>query len=140
MEMQNTNAQTENSKKYYVNPEEAQKLMAVTDECIVIATNQREVAPAGFETSYKDVTSATVQPAAKIKEGNKPAQQGDSLVPVTAAEMHKNGVKIVVDRRIGRAEQVKQVPENETQKAARERAELEKSAQEKYKQNNPTER
>ena len=121
MEIQNTNAQTENSKKYYVNPEEAQKLMAVTDECIVIATNQREVAPAGFETSYKDVTSATVQPAAKIKEGIKPAEQGDSLVPVTAAEMHKNGVKIVVDRRIGRAE-------------------LEKSAQEKYEQNNPTER
>ena len=140
MEMQNTNAQTENSKKYYVNPQEAQKLVAATEECIVVATNPREVAPAGFETSYKDVTSATVQPAAKIKEGIKPAQQGDSLVPVTAAEMHKNGVKIVVDRRVGRAEAVKEVPENETLKATRERVELEKSAQKKYEQNNPTER
>ena len=140
MEMPNTNTQTENSKKFYVNPQEAQKLMAATEECIVVATNQREVAPAGFETSYKDVTSATVQPAAKIKEGIKPAQQGDSLVPVTAAEMHKNGVKIVVDRRVGRAEEVKEVPENETLKAARERVELEKSAQKKYEQNNPTER
>lgn len=140
MEMQNTNTQTENSKKYYVNPQEAQKLMAATEECIVVATNQREVAPAGFETSYKDVTSATVQPAAKIKEGIKPAQQGDSLVPVTAAEMHKNGIKIVVDRRVGRAEEVKEVPENETLKATRERLELEKSAQKKYEQNNPTER
>lgn len=140
MEMQNTNTQTENSKKYYVNPQEAQKLMALTEECIVVATNQREVAPAGFETSYKDVTSATVQPAAKIKEGIMPAQQGDSLVPVTAAEMHKNGVKIVVDRRVGRAEEVKEVPENETLKASRERVELEKSAQKKYEQNNPTER
>ena len=140
MEMPNTNTQTENSKKYYVNPQEAQKLMAATEECIVVATSQREVAPAGFETSYKDVTSATVQPAAKIKEGIKPAQQGDSLVPVTAAEMHKNGVKIVVDRRVGRAEEVKEVPENETLKAARERVELEKSAQKKYEQNNPTER
>lgn len=140
MEMQNTNTQTENSKKYYVNPQEAQKLVAATEECIVVATNQREVAPAGFETSYKDVTSATVQPAAKIKEGIKPAQQGDSLVPVTAAEMHKNGVKIVVDRRVGRAEAVKEVPENETLKATRERVELEKSAQKKYEQNNPTER
>lgn len=140
MEMQNTNTQTENSKKYYVNPQEAQKLVAATEECIVVATNQREVAPAGFETSYKDVTSATVQPAAKIKEGIKPAQQGDSLVPVTAAEMHKNGVKIVVDRRVGRAEEVKEVPENETLKATRERVELEKSAQKKYEQNNPTER
>lgn len=140
MEMQNTNTQIENSKKYYVNPQEAQKLMAATEECIVVATNQREVAPAGFETSYKDVTSATVQPAAKIKEGIKPAQQGDSLVPVTAAEMHKNGIKIVVDRRVGRAEEVKEVPENETLKATRERLELEKSAQKKYEQNNPTER
>ena len=140
MEKQNANTQTENSKKYYVNPEEAQKLIAATDECIVIATNQREVAPAGFETSYKDVTSATVQPAAKIKEGIKPAEQGDSLVPVTAAEMHKNGVKIVVDRRVGRAEQAKEVAENDTLKATRERAELEKSAQKKYEQNNPTER
>ena len=140
MEMQNTNTQTENSKKYYVNPQEAQKLMVATEECIVVATNQREVAPAGFETSYKDVTSATVQPAAKIKEGIKPAQQGDSLVPVTAAEMHKNGIKIVVDRRVGRAEEVKEVPENETLKATRERLELEKSAQKKYEQNNPTER
>lgn len=140
MEMPNTNTQTENSKKYYVNPQEAQKLMAATEECIVVATNQREVTPAGFETSYKDVTSATVQPAAKIKEGIKPAQQGDSLVPVTAAEMHKNGVKIVVDRRVGRAEEVKEVPENETLKATRERVELEKSAQKKYEQNNPTER
>lgn len=138
--MQNANTQTENSKKYYVNSTEAQKLMLATEECIVIATNQREVAPSGFETSYKDITSATVQPAAKIKEGIKPAQQGDSLLPVTAAEIHRNGVKIVVDRRIGRAEQVKQVPENETQKAARERAELERSAQEKYEQNKPTER
>lgn len=140
MEKQNANTQTENSKKYYVNPEEAQKLISATEECIVIATNQREVAPAGFETSYKDVTSATVQPAAKIKEGIKPAEQGDSLVPVTAAEMHKNGVKIVVDRRVGRAEQAKEVAENETLKATRERAELEKSAQKKYEQNNPTER
>ena len=51
--------------------------------------------------------------------------------------MHKNGVKIVVDRRIGRAEQVKSVPENETQKAAREKLELEKRAEEKYNKNNP---
>ena len=136
MEMQNTNAQTETS-KYRISSEEAKKLIALTDECSVIATNQKEVAPKGFETSYKDVTSATVQPAPEIKDGVNPEQKGDSLVPVTAAEMHKNGVKIVVDRRIGRAEQVKSVPENETQKAAREKLELEKRAEEKYNKNNP---
>ena len=121
-------------------PEEAKILMNKTEECKVIATNAREVAPIGFETTRKDVTSATVAPAPEIKEGIKPGEQGDSLIPVTAAELHENGVNIVVDRQVGIAQRATEVPENETQRAAREKAELERRAEEKYTQNNEGDR
>ena len=110
--------------------------MKKTDECRVIATKAQEVAPVGFETTRKDVTSATVVPAPQIREGIKPGEQGDSLNPVTAAEMTENGVTIVIDREVGRAQKATEVPENEAQRAAREKAELERKAQEKYEQNN----
>ena len=131
MEMNNTQS------KDRLTPEEAKLLMSKTEECRVIATNAREVAPVGFETTRKDVTSATVVPAPEIREGIKPGEQGDSLIPVTAAELHENGVTIVVDRQVGRAPTV---PENEAQRAAREKAELERRAQEKYEQNNEGDR
>lgn len=134
MEMNNTQS------KDRLTPEEAKILMSKTEECKVIATNAREVAPVGFETTRKDVTSATVVPAPEIREGIKPGEQGDSLLPVTAAELHENGVTIVVDRQVGRAQRATVVPENETQRVAREKAELERRAQEKYEQNNEGDR
>lgn len=135
MEMNNTT-----QSKDRLTPEEAKVLMNKTEECKVIATNAREVAPAGFETTRKDVTSSTVVPAPEIKEGIKPGEQGDSLIPVTAAELHENGVTIVVDRQVGRAQRATVVPENETQRASREQAAVEKSAAEKYEQNNEGDR
>lgn len=135
--MENTNnATTQNRDNKRLTPQEAEMLKAKTDECKVIATNAREVAPTDFETSLKDVTSATVVPAPEIREGIKPGKQGDSLRPVTAAQMNKDGVTIVVDRQVGRAQVADQVPENESQKVAREKAELENKAMEKYNQNN----
>ncbi len=46
MEMNNTT-----QSKDRLTPEEAKVLMNKTEECKVIATNAREVAPAGFETT-----------------------------------------------------------------------------------------
>lgn len=134
--MENTRTTTHNGDSNRLTPEEAKKLMKKTDECRVIATKAQEVAPVGFETTRKDVTSATVVPAPQIREGIKPGEQGDSLNPVTAAEMTENGVTIVIDREVGRAQKATEVPENEAQRAAREKAELERKAQEKYEQNN----
>lgn len=134
--MENTRTTTHNGDSNRLTPEEAKKLMEKTDECRVIATKAQEVAPVGFETTRKDVTSATVVPAPQIREGIKPGEQGDSLNPVTAAEMTENGVTIVIDREVGRAQKATEVPENEAQRAAREKAELERKAQEKYEQNN----
>lgn len=134
--MENTRTTTHNGDSNRLTPEEAKKLMEKTDECRVIATRAKEVAPEGFETTRKDVTSATVVPAPEIREGIKPGEQGDSLNPVTAAEMTENGVTIVLDREVGRAQKATEVPENEAQRAAREKAELERKAKEKYEQNN----
>lgn len=134
--MENTRTTTHNGDSNRLTPEEAKKLMEKTDECRVIATRAQDVAPIGFETTRKDVTSATVVPAKQIREGIKPSEQGDSLNPVTAAEMTEHGVTIVVNRNVGRAQRAEEVPENEAQRAAREKAELEKKAMEKYQQNN----
>jgi len=130
------NATTHSGDSKSLTPEEAKILMSKTDECKVIATKAKDVAPIGFETTRKDVTSSTVVPAPAIKEGIRPGKQGDSLRPVTAAEMNENGVTIVVDRQVGRAQKAQEIEENESQRIAREKAELEKQAQEKYEQNN----
>ena len=135
MEGTNTNTQNENSKNYRLSPEEARKLMASTAECTVVATRQKDVAPAGFEATYKDITSATIRPARKIEDNVKPSEQGDSIVPVTAAEF-KDGVSLVV--KDGRLVQAPETEKNATLQASENRRKLQESAEDKYAKNNPT--
>lgn len=134
MERRTTNTQNENSKSYRLSPEEAKKLMACTEECAVVATSQKDITPAGFETTYKDITSATIKAAKKIKDNVKPEKQGDSIIPVTAAEFHK-GISLIVQN--GRAIQAPETAKNPTLQASENRRKLQESAEEKYARNNP---
>lgn len=130
-----TNTQNENSNNYLLSPEEAKKLMAITVGCPVVATSQKDVAPEGFETTYKDITSATIVAARKIEDNVKPSKQGDSIVPVTAAEF-KDGVSLVV--KDGRLVQAPEIEKNATLQASEDRRKLQESAEDKYAKNNPT--
>ena len=130
-----TNTQNENSNNYLLSPEEAKKLMAITVGCPVVATSQKDVAPEGFETTCKDITSATIRAARKIEDNVKPSEQGDSIVPVTAAEF-KDGVSLVV--KDGRLVQAPETEKNATLKASEDRRKLQESAEDKYAKNNPT--
>ena len=130
-----TNTQNENSNNYLLSPEEAKKLMAITVGCPVVATSQKDVAPEGFETTCKDITSATIRAARKIEDNVKPSKQGDSIVPVTAAEF-KDGVSLVV--KDGRLVQAPETEKNATLKASEDRRKLQESAEDKYAKNNPT--
>lgn len=135
MEGTNTNTQNENSNNYRLSPEEARKLMASTAECTVVATSQKDVAPAGFEATYKDITSATIRPARKIEDNVKPSEQGDSIIPVTAAEF-KDGVSLIV--KDGRLVKAPETAKNATLQASEDRRKLQESAEDKYAKNNPT--
>lgn len=130
-----TNTQNENSNNYLLSPEEAKKLMAITVGCPVVATSQKDVAPEGFETTCKDITSATIRAARKIEDNVKPSKQGDSIVPVTAAEF-KDGVSLVV--KDGRLVQAPETEKNATLQASEDRRKLQESAKDKYAKNNPT--
>ncbi len=130
-----TNTQNENSNNYLLSPEEAKKLMAITVGCPVVATSQKDVAPEGFETTCKDITSATIRAARKIEDNVKPSKQGDSIVPVTAAEF-KDGVSLVV--KDGRLVQAPETEKNATLQASEDRRKLQESAEDKYAKNNPT--
>lgn len=130
-----TNTQNENSNNYLLSPEEAKKLMAITVGCPVVATSQKDVAPEGFETTCKDITSATIVAARKIEDNVKPSKQGDSIVPVTAAEF-KDGVSLVV--KDGRLVQAPETEKNATLQASEDRRKLQESAEDKYAKNNPT--
>lgn len=133
-----TNTQNENSNNYLlspVSPEEAKKLMAITVGCPVVATSQKDVAPEGFETTCKDITSATIVAARKIEDNVKPSKQGDSIVPVTAAEF-KDGVSLVV--KDGRLVQAPKTEKNATLQASEDRRKLQESAEDKYAKNNPS--
>lgn len=130
-----TNTQNENSNNYLLSPEEAKKLMAITVGCPVVATSQKDVAPEGFETTCKDITSATIVAARKIEDNVKPSKQGDSIVPVTAAEF-KDGVSLVV--KDGRLVQAPKTEKNATLQASEDRRKLQESAEDKYAKNNPT--
>ena len=105
--------------KYYVTPEEAQKLMAETTACSVLVVDPKEVAPKGVQVSHKDIM---------------PQDQEAPFRAVEAAEMNENGVVIVV--KDGRAQQAQKLPEDPTQRASREGLERRISASEKYEQNN----
>ena len=129
-----TNTQNENSNNYLLSPE-AKKLMAITVGCPVVATSQKDVAPEGFETTCKDITSATIRAARKIEDNVKPSKQGDSIVPVTAAEF-KDGVSLVV--KDGRLVQAPETEKNATLQASEDRRKLQESAEDKYAKNNPT--
>lgn len=130
-----TNTQNENSNNYLLSPEESKKLMAITVGCPVVATSQKDVAPEGFETTCKDITSATIVAARKIEDNVKPSKQGDSIVPVTAAEF-KDGVSLVV--KDGRLVQAPETEKNATLQASEDRRKLQESAEDKYAKNNPT--
>lgn len=130
-----TNTQNENSNNYLLSPEEAKKFMAITVGCPVVATSPKDVASEGFETTYKDITSATIRAARKIEDNVKPSEQGDSIVPVTAAEF-KDGVSLVV--KDGRLVQVPETEKNATLQASEDRRKLQESAEDKYAKNNPT--
>lgn len=134
-ETNTTNTQNENSNNYLLSPEEAKKLMAITVGCPVVATSQKDVAPEGFETTCKDITSATIVAARKIEDNVKPSKQGDSIVPVTAAEF-KDGVSLVV--KDGRLVQAPETEKNATLQASEDRRKLQESAEDKYAKNNPT--
>lgn len=133
-----TNTQNENSNNLLlspVSPEEAEKLMAITDKCPVVTTSPENVPSEGFETTCKDVTSATIVAANKIENNVKPSKQGDSIVPVTAAEF-KDGVSWVVQD--GRLVQAQKKKKNATLQASEDRRKLQESAEDKYAKNNPT--
>lgn len=135
MEGTNTNTQNENSNNDFLSLEEYKKIMAITVGCPVVATSPENVPSEGFETTCKDVTSATIVAASKIKNNVKPSKQGDSIVPVTAAEF-KDGVSLVV--KDGRLVQVEEVKENATLKLSKGRKKLQEEAEDKYAKNNPT--
>ena len=135
MENENTKTPNGDSRKDLLTPEESKELLAKTDQCSVIVTGQKDIAPAGFEKSYKDFISAIIEKAKEIKEGVLPENQGDTLKPVAAAEMNQNGVVLVLDRKTGRADKASEIPKNETQEAARKQKEIEDSADRKYAQN-----
>ena len=130
-----TNTQNENSNNYLLSPEEAKKLMAITVGCPVVATSQKDVPPEGFETTCKDITSATIVAARKIEDNVKPSKQGDSIVPVPAAEFN-DGVSLVVND--GRLVQAPKTEKNATLQASEDRRKLQESAEDKYAKNNPT--
>ena len=135
MENENTKTPNGDSRKYLLTPEEAKELLEKTDQCSVIVTGPRDIAPEGFETSRKDFMSARIVGARNINEGKLPENKGDTFVPVTAAEMNRNGVVVVLDGKVGRAQTATEVPENETQEAARKQKELEGRSERKYNQN-----
>lgn len=120
--------------KYYVTPEEAQKLMAETTACSVLVVDPKEVAPKGVQVSHKDVVAINVEQQHAIKDGIMPQDQEAPFRAVEAAEMNENGVVIVV--KDGRAQQAQKLPEDPTQRASREGLERRISASEKYEQNN----
>lgn len=130
-----TNTQNENSNNYLLSPEEAKKLKAITVGCPVVATSPENVPSEGFETTCKDITSATIVAARKIEDNVKPSKQGDSIVPVTAAEF-KDGVSLVV--KDGRLVQAPETEKNATLQASEDRRKLQESAEDKYAKNNPT--
>ena len=130
-----TNTQNENSNNYLLSPEEEKKFMAITVGCTVVATSPKDVASEGFETTCKDITSARIVAARKIEDNVKPSKQGDSIVPVTAAEF-KDGVSLVV--KDGRLVQAQKIEKNATLQASEDRRKLQESAEDKYAKNNPT--
>ena len=73
--------------------------------------------------------------AKKIENNVKPPEQGDSIVPVTAAEF-KDGVSLVVQD--GRLVQAQKQKKNATLQASEDRRKLQESAEDKYAKNNPT--
>lgn len=90
--------------------------MAITVGCPVVATSPKDVASEGFETTCKDITSATIVAARKIEDNVKPSKQGDSIVPVTAAEF-KDGVSLVVkDGRLVQAPKIEKMQHCKHQK------------------------
>lgn len=145
MEMNNTQS------KDRLTPEEAKNLMAkmeaynqkngTSSQCRMITANIQDVIPPDIETGKKDVTTLKVVKAPQIIDATfKKKEKEDSFMPISAAEIKRSGVRILTDAEMGRAEQVAEVPENETLQASREQAELERRAQEKYEQNNEGDR
>lgn len=130
-----TKTHNENSNNYCLSTEEAAERMQKTQECKVIVVMQKEIG----RVCKADVMAAEIEPANKIKDGIRPEEQGDPIKPQYAAEFGETLV-IVTDETKGKAEVAKTQKENETQKLAREKLELERRAAEKYAQNNEADR
>ena len=122
------------SKNYKVELEEAKNLIGKTDACRMTVVPTANLLPPDYKNPMSvDCISTRVEKSKKIKEGILPRNQGDTLIPNSAAELNSDGITIVLD---GRPEAAQEVPENETQKIAREAIERARSAEEKYAKNN----
>lgn len=128
----NTTTHNEDSKNYCLSPEQAAELMAKTDRCSVVVTPQKDI----NKYCISDVMAANIVTARKIEEGIRPENQGDAIDPQYAAEFGENGLVIVTDKSKGKSTNAEERAENETQKASRERMELERRAAQKYDENN----
>lgn len=146
MEMNNTT-----QSKDRLTPEEAKVLMeqmeatnqkrGTTATCRIITANRDEVIPQDVEAGNVDITALKVLEAPEIKDATfKKAQKDDSFEAVAGTQINRSGARILTDAEMGRTEKVAEVPENETQRASREQAAVEKSAAEKYEQNNEGDR
>lgn len=146
MEMNNTT-----QSKDRLTPEEAKVLMeqmeaanqkrGTTATCRMITTNREAVVPQDVESGNMDITALKVLEAPEIKDATyKKAQKDDSFEAVAGTQINRNGARILTDAEMGRTEKVAEIPENETQRASREQAELERRAAEKYEQNNESDR
>lgn len=124
------------SKNYHLSEEETAKRLEKTDKCTVIVTNQKEVGE-GWEMTVgavADMIHAEIKSSKKIKDGIRPEEQGDSIDPKDASELGGKKLITVINSTKKKAEKAPQIPENETQKAARNKVELSQRAEEKYKE------
>lgn len=124
------------SKNYHLSKEETAKCLEQTEKCTVIVTSQKEVGE-GWEITVgavADMIHAEVKPSKEIKDGVRPEEQGDSIDPKDASELGGKKLITVINSAKKKAEKAPQIPENETQKAARNKVELSQRAEEKYKE------
>lgn len=120
------------------NGDSKNRLKQETDKCTVIVTNQAEIAQlwTNVEGPVVDLTEMQTKKAPKIKDGIRPEEQGDTLDATHASRLGNEKIITIIDSTKQRTEKAKEVPENEAQKAAREKLELSRRAQEKYNEEN----
>lgn len=110
--------------------EEGKERETKTESCNVIVIDQKEV----NSIAGANIMASQIVPPNKIKDGIRPQDQKDSVYALYGIEFNGE-LRMVTDAEKGRTEQVEKQPENRAQVASREKLEIQRSAEEKYKKN-----